>query len=243
MKFVSILLCVAAAACGHAQAPSQLRGDSVGNSQPTEVFDPIPYVGEFDGDRVEVFVATGSDAARLTWRDQQVMLRRNGLLACAGCIGEYGNAASVPDSTVDVTLMQLPSGRLAAVHRLDLTTGGPRGDSVGNGSNPWYAGNWGARGISLHLDDSKGHYELDCAHGDLDAPFSSAGGAVTARGTYVREHGGPSRPDEPADTHPAAYWLEREAGGLRMTVALDDSDSAPTIFHLREGEGFVMKCL
>jgi hypothetical protein len=65
-----------------------------------------------------------------------------------------------------------------------------------------------------------------------------------ADGTFVREHGGPIRSGEPADTHPARYTGIRRIDTITLTIRLTDTNEVVNTFILKQGEaGRVVKCL
>jgi hypothetical protein len=106
-------------------------------------------------------------------------------------------------------------------------------------------GVWGADHINLVVDEAKSHLEFDCAHGDVPTPLTvDAAGDLAAPGTFVREHGGPIRVDEIADSHPALYSGSLTANTLRLTVRLTDNNELIGTFTLTRGvTGRVLKCL
>jgi len=106
-------------------------------------------------------------------------------------------------------------------------------------------GVWGADHINLVVDEARSHLDLDCAHGDIPVPLTvDAAGDLAARGTFVREHGGPIRVDEIADAHPALYSGTLTANTLRLTIRLTDSNELIGTFTLTRGvTGRVVKCL
>src|SRR6266850_6950892 len=65
-------------------------------------------------------------------------------------------------------------------------------------------GAWGGAGIRLEVTAAGATIEYDCAHGSIDEPIVADGaGRFSAKGTHVREHGGPIRIDDVEDRHPA----------------------------------------
>lgn len=104
---------------------------------------------------------------------------------------------------------------------------------------------WGGEHIRLLLTESGGSLEYDCAHGQIDQAFAADGdGRFDVRGTHTREHGGPIREDEEADTHPARYSGTTDGRTMTLTVTLLDSGEPVGTFKLAHGEaGRILRCL
>jgi hypothetical protein len=106
-------------------------------------------------------------------------------------------------------------------------------------------GTWGGAHLALTVGAAASHLEFDCAHGDIPSPFAlDSASAFDLRGTFVREHGGPVRPGEQPDSHPAAFT--GTVSGTRMTMTVRTSDTNETIgaFSLVHGSpGDIVKCL
>ena len=105
-------------------------------------------------------------------------------------------------------------------------------------------GTWGGEHISLEVTGQGGQVEYDCAHGTIDQKIiPDARGRFDLRGTHVREHGGPVRKDETADSHPARFVGEIK--GDTMTLAVTESDTKESVgtFTLVYGQTpHLMKC-
>src|SRR3954452_21113625 len=86
------------------------------------------------------------------------------------------------------------------------------------GPSPLDAGMWGGDHVAMTVSDTATHLEFDCAHGDISGRLTSSDGAIAANGTYVREHGGPIRVDEPVDPHPALYSGKLTGQMLQLTI-------------------------
>lgn len=106
-------------------------------------------------------------------------------------------------------------------------------------------GIWGGTGIRLDITASDAAIEYDCAHGTIDQPIvADRAGRFSARGTHVREHGGPIRIDEPPDRHPATYEGELSGNSLRLAVTLVDThQTAGTFSATLNGAARLVKCL
>jgi hypothetical protein len=105
-------------------------------------------------------------------------------------------------------------------------------------------GVWGGDHVNLNIGKTSSHLEFDCAHGDIPDALSADGGSFSIAGTFVREHGGPIRIDEPLDLHPAVYAGTLTGNMMRLTVRLTDSNESIGSFTLAQGvSGRVLKCL
>ena len=106
-------------------------------------------------------------------------------------------------------------------------------------------GVWGGDHISLMVADASTHLELDCAHGDIPAvPTSDRQGQFEVAGTYVREHGGPIRPGEIPESHPAIYSGRFTSTTMMLAIRLSDTSEPVGTFTLVPGSsGRVVKCL
>ena len=106
-------------------------------------------------------------------------------------------------------------------------------------------GVWGGVGIRLDLTAQGAAIEYDCAHGTIDQPLvADRNGRFSATGVHVREHGGPIRPDEPSDRHPARYDGEVTGTSMRMTVMLLDLAQSVGPFDLTlGGAARIAKCV
>ena len=107
---------------------------------------------------------------------------------------------------------------------------------------PSLVGEWGGDHASLTVSEQTSHLELDCAHGDFSGALQSVRFAVA--GTFVREHGGPIRVDEKADSHPAMFSGSVSGSSMTLTIRLTDSNESIGTFTLTRGTpGRVVKCL
>ena len=86
--------------------------------------------------------------------------------------------------------------------------------------------------------------EFGCAHGDIPGRLIANDGSFAVNGTFVREHGGPIRVDEPQDVHPATYAGTIAGTTLKLSVRLTDSGESIGSFSLTHGvPGRIAKCL
>ena len=115
----------------------------------------------------------------------------------------------------------------------------------GNPTAPNPVGDWGGTHVALTLTATGGAAEYDCAHGSVLEPVRvDADGRFDARGTFVRERGGPIRIDETLPAFPARYAGFIVGDVMTLTVTRTDSAIAIGTFLLRRGGvGQVVKCL
>ena len=112
----------------------------------------------------------------------------------------------------------------------------------GTPASPSVAGQWGGDHITLTVGDAASHVEFDCAHGDFTGDISSS--SFSLAGTFVREHGGPIRDDETADSHPALYSGAVNGSSMTLMLRLTDSNEIVGTFTLTRGAaGHIVKCL
>jgi hypothetical protein len=105
-------------------------------------------------------------------------------------------------------------------------------------------GSWGGEHIGLEVTPEGGRVEYDCAHGTIDQPVvTDAQGRFDLRGTHIREHGGPVRKDETADSHPARFTGQIKGETMTLTVNESDTKEIVGTFTLVYGQKpQIMKC-
>jgi len=105
-------------------------------------------------------------------------------------------------------------------------------------------GTWGGPHIQIEVTDKGATIEYDCAHGTISEPLKlDAEGRFQAKGTHVREHGGPIRDDEAPASHPAAYSGIVNGTKMSLSVTLTDSSETVGAFTLTKGsEAKIVKC-
>ena len=126
----------------------------------------------------------------------------------------------------------------------------PAGNQVNAQENKQAAGTtvpegiWGGVHIGMEVAGKSTAVEYDCAHGMISERLVLDGeGRFRARGTYVREHGGPVREGETPASHPASYSGNVSGKTMTLTVTLTDSSESIGTFTLTQGsEGQVFKC-
>ena len=105
-------------------------------------------------------------------------------------------------------------------------------------------GSWGGVHIGMEVAGKGTDIEFDCAHGTISERLVlDREGRFRAKGTYVREHGGPIREGETPVSHPASYSGNVRGKAMTLTVALTDSSESIGTFTLTQGsEAQVFKC-
>lgn len=105
-------------------------------------------------------------------------------------------------------------------------------------------GTWGGEHISLEIDAQGGRLEYDCAHGTIDEKIvTDREGRFDLRGTHVREHGGPVRRDETADSHPSRFTGQIKGDTMTLKVTESDTKEVVGTFTLVHGrKPALMKC-
>ena len=105
-------------------------------------------------------------------------------------------------------------------------------------------GTWGGVHISMEVTAKGAAIEYDCAHGTISEPLRvDNDGRFQAKGTHVREHGGPIRNEETPVSHPASYSGKVNDKTITLTVTLTDSSETIGTFTLTQGsEGQLFKC-
>ena len=111
--------------------------------------------------------------------------------------------------------------------------------------SPVPLGTWGGDHVTMTILATGTHVELDCAHGDFSGALSiDSRNQFSVAGTFVREHGGPIREDQPPDTHPAVYAGSVQSNSMALTIRLLDTGDPIGSFSLAHGaQGRIVKCL
>src|SRR5437016_4399309 len=95
---------------------------------------------------------------------------------------------------------------------------------AGVGPSVVSSGTWGGDHISMSVADTGTHVELDCAYGDIPGAFRvDARNSFTVAGTFVLEHGGPSREGEASDAQRATYSGSVISNTMALTIRLTDT--------------------
>ena len=98
------------------------------------------------------------------------------------------------------------------------------------------SGTWAGEHVHLEVSGAGARVEFDCAHGTIDEPMVlDRRGRFDLRGTYVREHGGPVRADEPPGGAPARYAGRARGRTMTLTVVLTGAGERIGSFALVRG--------
>lgn len=105
-------------------------------------------------------------------------------------------------------------------------------------------GTWGGDHIRIDVADGSATIDYDCANGTIEGPLNiKSNGKFDLRGVHNKEHGGPIRSDEPANSHPARYEGWTDGKTMKLKVVLPDSNEEIGTFTLVRGKiGRVFKC-
>ena len=100
--------------------------------------------------------------------------------------------------------------------------------------------------MSLVVNSNGAGLEFDCAHGQMDKPLTTdQKGYFVRPGAFVREHGGPERPREVPDAHPALYTGQVNANEMTLTVKVVENGHLVDVgtFQLTLGKApHILKC-
>jgi hypothetical protein len=105
-------------------------------------------------------------------------------------------------------------------------------------------GIWGGEHIRLEVTTQGGQVEYDCGHGTIDQKIvSDSQGRFEVLGTHIREHGGPVRKDETADSHLAQFKGQIKGNTMTLTVTESDTKEVVGTFTLVHNQTpHLMKC-
>lgn len=111
-----------------------------------------------------------------------------------------------------------------------------------SGGDTLLTGDWGGAHIALALHKLGGVVEYDCAHGGISEPFRARNGRIDVAGVHVREHGGPVREGERADSVPARFIGTLHDNALTLRVLVGTDTIGP--YELQRGaQPQLFKCL
>jgi hypothetical protein len=115
--------------------------------------------------------------------------------------------------------------------------------SVGRNMRYLQAGTWGGPHIRIEVTGNAATIEYDCAHGTIKGPLRvDSRGRFALNGTYVREHGGPVRPQDLQAGQPARYSGWTDGKKMTLTVWSDTKETVGTFTLVRGEAGHVWKC-
>lgn len=106
------------------------------------------------------------------------------------------------------------------------------------------AGTWGGLHIIINVDQRSASISYDCATGAITGPLTiGRSGRFSWRGTFQREHPGPTRRDEAPNESSAVYSGTVVGDEMKLNVKRADSNEVLGDFTLKRGAlGRVFKC-
>lgn len=85
-------------------------------------------------------------------------------------------------------------------------------------------GTWGGPGVELTVTDTGGHFEFDCASGDIDHPLSvDDKGAMAIDGVFIAERPGAVRLDATPDKRSVRFVGRLAQKTLSFDITVKDS--------------------
>jgi hypothetical protein len=104
-------------------------------------------------------------------------------------------------------------------------------------------GDWGGEHVRMSVEEKGARLEFDCARGTVDEVLTlDDEGRFSAKGRFVREHGGPTRKDEAEGAVPARYRGSTDATTLTLTITLEDAQVLGPFRLTLGGRGRIVKC-
>jgi len=106
-------------------------------------------------------------------------------------------------------------------------------------------GTWGGNHILMEVTDEGAQVDFDCAHGNISEPLKvDTQGKFSAKGTYVRERGGPIRIGREEKGESVIYSGTTDGKTATVTVTSSVNDEVIGTFTLTLGKGSrLTKCL
>lgn len=106
-------------------------------------------------------------------------------------------------------------------------------------------GTWGGNHISMKVTEEGAQVEYDCAHGTISEPLRiDSQGKFSAKGTHVRERGGPVRLGDEEKGEPVIYSGTTDGKTATVTVTNSATDEVIGTFTLTLGKpSRIVKCL
>ena len=106
-------------------------------------------------------------------------------------------------------------------------------------------GTWGGNHISVEVTDEGARIEYDCAHGRITEPLKvDSQGRFSAKGTHVRERGGPVRAGSEDQGEPVIYSGTTDGKTATLKVVSSATEEVIGTFTLTLGKRTrLMKCL
>jgi hypothetical protein len=104
-------------------------------------------------------------------------------------------------------------------------------------------GDWGGIHVGLHLTESGGRLEYDCANGTIGPVLVGPGGRFLAEGTHTPGHGGPVREGEVLPTYPAHYSGVVSGSRITLQGRLDSGVVLGPFTLMRGAPPQIFRCL
>jgi len=141
----------------------------------------------------------------------------------------------------------VPHARIAAIAIILTVTVAAACASVlhtGTADRLLPVGDWGGEHIALTVTAAGGHFEFDCASGDILRPMKvDASGRFSMDGVFVPERPGAQRFGEIPDRKPARYTGRLDDSTLTFDVTLTESKTTMGSFSVtRDATARVRKC-
>jgi hypothetical protein len=106
-------------------------------------------------------------------------------------------------------------------------------------------GTWGGSHISVEVTEEGASIEYDCAHGTVTEPLKvDSKGRFSAKGTHVRERGGPVRAGSEDQAEPVVYSGTTDGKTATLKVVSSATDEVIGTYTLTLGKrSRIIKCL
>jgi len=106
-------------------------------------------------------------------------------------------------------------------------------------------GTWGGDHIAMDVTEEGAQVEYDCAHGTISEPLRiDSEGKFSAKGTHVRERGGPLRAGDEDKGEPVIYSGTTDGKTATLTVTTSATNEVIGTFTLTLGKrSRIRKCL
>jgi hypothetical protein len=106
-------------------------------------------------------------------------------------------------------------------------------------------GTWGGDHITAEVTDEGARIEYDCAHGTISEPLKlDSQGRFSAKGTHVKERGGPLHAGDEEKGEPVIYSGTTDGKTATFTITNSTTDEVIGTFTLTLGRrSRIVKCL
>ncbi len=145
-------------------------------------------------------------------------------------------------------ILAAPAGATGAQIIVEpVRTSSVSGSSVNTGvfegqHKPLSNGVWGGKHVQMEVSDNSARIEFDCAHATSPKIVPDSRGRFAVRGTYFKEHGGPTRQDE-EENHQVVLRGTIRGKSMQLTVTVAATKEVIGTFTLTHGaESELVKC-